>query len=217
MDPAGPVRTVVKVCGLTRLEDARVAREAGADWLGFVLKGDTPRCIEPEQAARIAGELPGATAVAVLVSPAPEEALDLARRARAQRVQLHRVDPLKWPESFPLPVVFAVPVAGDGSLEESLPPVRHLVLLDTAHRTLAGGTGERFPWETARVVAATRDVLLAGGLDADRVVAALETVRPFGVDASSRLETAPGLKDPEKVRRFVAAVRRWEQRQDDRT
>ena len=79
-----------------------------------------------------------------------------------------------------------------------------------------GGTGERFPWETARVVAATRPALLSGGLDALCVAAAIERVEPFGVDASSRLERAPGIKDAEKVRRFVAAVRAWDERHRDR-
>jgi len=216
VDPAAKSRrTVVKVCGLTRLEDARAARDAGADWLGFVLTGDTARRVEPERVAAIAASLPGATIVAVLVSPTPEEAATLARQARADRVQLHRVDPLAWPTDFPLPVTMAVGVERDGSLRETLPPLGPLVLLDAAHSALAGGTGERLPWETARVVAATREVLLAGGLDDACVGEALSEVRPFGVDASSRLEVAPGIKDPHKVRRFVAAVRRWEDEHRD--
>jgi phosphoribosylanthranilate isomerase len=205
-------RTVVKVCGLTRLEDARIASEAGVHWLGFVLKGDSPRLVSAETAGDIAAALPRAIVVAVMVSPSPDEALRLATTAHAARVQLHRVDAHTWPDDFPLPVSYVVPVADDGSLTEPLPAERHLVLLDTAHATLAGGTGERFPWETARVVAASRPVLLAGGLDAQNVAAAIERVRPFGVDASSRLEIAPGLKDPDRVRRFAAAVRACDDR-----
>ncbi|HEY6097336.1 MAG TPA: phosphoribosylanthranilate isomerase, partial [Candidatus Deferrimicrobium sp.] len=138
--------------------------------------------------------------------------LAIATRAGARRVQLHRVDPAAWPEDFPLPAAIAIPVARDGSLGEALPRPGHLAMLDTANERLAGGTGEIFPWETARIVAATRPVLLAGGLDAERVTGALERVRPFGVDASSRLERAPGIKDPDKVWRFVAAVRAWDER-----
>jgi phosphoribosylanthranilate isomerase len=203
-------RTIVKVCGITRLADARGALEAGADWLGFIVMGESPRLIEPEDARSIAANLPAAVTVAVMVAPTPDQALEIAKRSGARRVQLHRVDAATWPTDFPLPVAIAVPVAGDGSLSEALPPLRHLVMLDRAHETLAGGTGESVPWETARIVAATRPVLLAGGLDGDRVAAALERVRPFGVDASSRLERAPGVKDMEKVRRYVAAVRAWE-------
>ncbi len=122
-------------------------------------------------------------------------------------MQLHRVDPLAWPADFPLPVSFGVPVEPDGRINGALPPLPHLVLLDTAHPTFAGGTGERYPWHEAAALARTRDVMLAGGLSAANVAAAVAEVQPFGVDASSRLETAPGIKDPDLVRRFVAAVR----------
>jgi phosphoribosylanthranilate isomerase len=205
-------RTLVKVCGLTRLADARVAHDAGADWLGVILKHDGVRRIPVETAREITTALDGSVVVAVMVKPTPQEALDLATRAGARRVQLHGVDPLDWPEDFPLPVAFSIPVAEDGALTLTLPDSRHLVLLDTAQVSGAGGTGRSFPWDTARVVAATRDVLLAGGLAADNVGEALDASRPFGVDASSRLESAPGVKDETKVRAFVAAVRAWDER-----
>lgn len=210
-------RTIVKVCGITRIEDARAAVEVGADWLGFVLWDDSPRRIEPGRAAEIAAAVPEALAVAVMVAPTPDGAAVAAARAGAGRVQLHRVDPMAWPADFPLPVTFVVPVATDGLLGEALPATRYLVMLDTAHARLPGGTGERVPWETARVVAATRDVMLAGGLDGDCVAEALERVRPFGVDASSRLESSPGIKDADKVRRYVAAVREFDEREQHRT
>lgn len=200
-------RTIVKVCGITRLADAEVAIEAGAHWIGVILKHDGPRRVPPEVSREIARALPRAIVVGVLVSPTPDEALQLADRAHATRLQLHRVDSMRWPDDFPLPVTFSVPVAEDGSLTEPLPAEQHLVLLDTAHAVRAGGTGQTFPWEFARVVAAARPVLLAGGLDAGNVASAIERVRPFGVDACSRLESAPGHKDPARVRRFVAAVR----------
>ncbi len=205
-------RTVVKICGITRLEDARAAREAGADWIGFVLWSGSARAIDPARAAEIAAAVPGLTTVAVMVSVPPDRALALAGAAGATRVQLHRVDPFAWPRDFPLPAAFAIPVESDGSLTAALPPEPFLAMLDRAHDSLAGGTGETIPWETARVVAATRDVLLAGGLDDGNVAEAIERVRPFGVDSSSRLESAPGIKDADRVRRFVAAVRRCDER-----
>ena len=208
-------RTIVKVCGITRPEDARAAIAAGADWLGFILWEGSPRNVTPERMRAMTEPLESAVAVAVMVAPEPDQALKLAGRAGADRVQLHRVDPAAWPADFPLPVTFTVPVAPDGSLGAPLPALDHLVLLDTAHPRLAGGTGERFPWETARVVAATRPVLLSGGLDAECVAEAIERVQPFGVDASSRLERAPGIKDAEKMRRFIAAVRAWDERHPD--
>ena len=205
-------RTVVKVCGLTRLEDARHALDVGADWLGFVLWPGSPRRIDPEHAAEIVSALDGGVPVAVMVDPTPDEAMAMATRMGAARVQLHQVDPLAWPGDFPFPVAFAIPVSDDGTLVRALPLAGPLVMLDAADPVYVGGTGHRIPWDTARVVAATRDVLLAGGLDGDSVGSALEQVRPFGVDAASRLESRPGIKDPDKVRRFVAAVRDFDAR-----
>jgi phosphoribosylanthranilate isomerase len=212
---SGRRHTTVKVCGITRLEDARAAVEAGADWLGFVLWEGSPRRIDFGAARAIADALPGALGVAVLVAPTPDEALALAERTGARRVQLHRVDPAAWPGDFPLPVTFAVPVEPDGRLAGLLPVgTRHLVLLDTAHARLPGGTGRHFAWGAVTPLAAARPVMLAGGLDGESAAAAVEAVRPFGVDASSRLESAPGIKDPERVRRFVAAVRECDARLD---
>jgi phosphoribosylanthranilate isomerase len=207
-------RTIVKVCGLTRLEDARVAIDAGADWLGFVLHGESPRAADPGRAAEILASLPRATGVAVMVGPDPDTALAIATRAGARRVQLHRVDPATWPADFPLEASFVVPVERSGTLAAAAPPTRHLLMLDTAHATLAGGTGETLPWDAVATLAATRAVMLAGGLAADNVALALDQVHPFGVDASSRLEQSPGVKDAEAVRRYVAAVREWDERND---
>jgi len=205
-------RTLVKVCGLTSARDAAWALACGADWLGFVLHEPSPRALAPERAATILAGLPGAVGVAVIVGAGPDAALALARRAGAARLQLHGCDPAAWPADFPLPCAFAVGVGEDGALAGPPPPVPHLVLLDTAHATLPGGTGRTFPWSAARELASNRPVMLAGGLDGDNVAAALRAARPFGVDASSRLERAPGVKDPERVRRFVAAVRECDER-----
>lgn len=208
----GPRRTIVKVCGITRPEDARAAREAGADWLGLVLKGESPRLVSVARAAAIVAEAPERIMVGVMVGAPPEEALRLAREAGMQRLQLHLVDAAGWPADFPLPVAFAVTVDRDGQLSAPPPPLRHLLMLDTADALLPGGTGRSFPWDAAARIATGRPVLLAGGLDGGNVAAAIEQVRPFGVDASSRLESAPGIKDAEKVRRFVAAVRECDAR-----
>ena len=205
-----PGRTIVKVCGLTRLDDAHDARTAGADWLGFIVHGDSPRRVRPEYMSNVMTTLPGMTGVAVMVGVTPDEALTLAHRADAKRVQIHGVDPARWPADFPIPTTVSVPVAADGKLTAALPDPAHLVMLDTAHARLAGGTGATFPWETARVVARSRAIVLAGGLSGENVAAALEQVRPFGVDASSRLESEPGVKDLDRVRAFVAAVREWD-------
>lgn len=205
-------RTIVKVCGLTNAWDARAALDAGADWLGFIVAAASPRALEPQVAAEIVATLGDVTAVAVMANVTPEQALAHARAAGASRVQLHRVDPAGWPADFPLPCAFAASVDAGGALHGALPAAPHLLLLDTAHPTLAGGTGETFPWAAARELAAARAVMLAGGLDGGNVADAIAAARPFGVDASSRLEKEPGLKDHDKVRRFVAAVRECDER-----
>ena len=206
-------RTLVKVCGLTRLEDAKWALECGADWLGFIVHADGPRRIEPERVAAIVNELGGNAAgarwqpVAVMAGVGPDEALAFADRSHARRVQLHRADAARWPADFPLPCTFAVGVTPEGALLAGEPPAPHLLMLDTSIAGHEGGTGRTWPWAMARAIAERRDVLLAGGLHADNVAEAIHTLKPFGVDAASRLEARPGVKDPEKVRRYLEAVR----------
>ncbi len=200
-------RTVVKVCGLTRREDAAFALACGADWLGFVVHGGSPRRVEPEQAARIIEAVGGGIAVAVMVGVTPEQALDIARRSRAHRIQLHRVAPATWPADFPLPCAFAMGVTPEGEIVGEEPGVPHLVLLDTSYGNQAGGTGRTWPWEVARGLTDRREVMLAGGLSGANVAQAIRTLWPFGVDASSALELSPGIKDPERVRQFVTAAR----------
>jgi len=200
--------TRVKVCGLTRFEDARIALEAGADMLGFVVTGESPRRIDPEAAGEIVAALPRrAHAVAVMVGPTPDEALRHARTVGAASVQLHRVDPLAWPHDFPLPVAISVPVDAAGRLTIALPATHVMIHLDAADPDRAGGTGRTFPWESVIQIGSAHQIMLAGGLGPDNVAAAIEAVVPFAVDASSRLESAPGLKDARLVRRFLRAAR----------
>ena len=200
--------TIVKVCGLTRPEDAAWAIQCGADWLGFIVGAGGPRAIEPARAAEILASLPaGTVGVAVLAETGPDAALELARRSGAARLQLHRCDPAAWPAGYPVPCAFVTSVDAQGRARGPLAPAPHLPHLDTAHATLDGGTGLVFPWEHARALVGERAFLLAGGLGPDNVAAALAMARPFGVDASSRLESSPGIKDHDQVRRFVAAVR----------
>jgi phosphoribosylanthranilate isomerase len=201
-------RTIVKVCGLTHRDDAAWALGCGADWLGFVVRGESPRRIEPERAAELVEAAGGGVPVAVMVDVTPDEALDLARRARAERVQLHRVPPAAWPADFPLACTFAVGVGADGRLAGEEPPPRHLLLLDAVGPGRDGGTGRAWPWAAARALAARRNVMVAGGLSGENVAEAIRTLRPFGVDASSALESSPGRKDPDRVRRYVEAARR---------
>jgi phosphoribosylanthranilate isomerase len=125
-------------------------------------------------------------------------------------VQLHHADSARWPWDFPLPCAFAVGVTPEGVLVADEPPAPHLLMLDTSIGGHEGGTGRTWPWPVARAIAERRDVLLAGGLHAGNVAEAIHALKPFAVDAASRLESHPGVKDPEKVRRYVEAVRMLE-------
>jgi len=205
-DRASHPRTIVKVCGVTRLADARFAVESGADWIGVILHGDSPRRVSPERAAKIAAAIPGVPVVAVMVGVTPDHALEIARRAGALRVQIHR-PAAPWPAEFPLPAAIVVPVDRQGRLAADPPAAGHLLMLDTADPERAGGTGRRFPWYAAVAIARERLVMIAGGLTPANVAEAVRRVRPFAVDASSGLERAPGIKDSDLVRRFVLAVR----------
>jgi phosphoribosylanthranilate isomerase len=199
--------TVVKVCGLTRLEDAEAALAAGADWLGFIVAAGGPREIGAEGMAAIVERIPSAIGVAVMARLDPAAALELGRRAGAKRLQLHQVDPAGWPPDFPLPCAFVAAVDGEGHLHGTLASPPHLIQLDTADATRTGGTGRTFPWKRARGLTGGRPFVLAGGLGPDNVAAAIRIASPYGVDAASRLESAVGIKDPERVKAFVAAVR----------
>lgn len=205
-------RTIVKVCGLTNRDDAAHALACGADWLGFVVAAGGPREIAPERMAEILAALPGAIGVAIVADADPAGALAIARRAGASRLQLHRTRSRDWPADFPVPCAFVAGVDGEGRLHGEIAPEPHLVHLDTAHPTLTGGTGRTFAWDAARRLVGERAFALAGGLDELNVAAAITAAAPFAVDASSRLEREPGRKDPDKVRRFVAAVREIDER-----
>jgi phosphoribosylanthranilate isomerase len=205
-------RTIVKVCGITRLTDAAIALEAGADWLGFIVNAGGPRQIGAEGMAIILRSLPGAVGVAVLARVTPEESLQLAREAGATRLQLHHCDSSLWPADFPVPCAFVTGIDGEGVVHAPLAPTPHLVHLDTAHPALTGGTGMSFPWTRAREIVGERHFVLAGGLDGSNVARAIDAARPYAVDAASKLEASVGIKDPDKVRRFVAAVRESDER-----
>lgn len=176
--------TCVKVCGLTRLEDAAWAVECGADWLGFIVKANSPRSIAPAGAAAIL-RAPGRDRRGRDgVSPTPEEALELARACGAARLQLHRVDAAAWPADFPLPCTFGLGVGEDGSFHGAPPPpppdpARHRA------RHAGGRHGTDFSLNAAKQLALDRAVMLAGGLDGGNVADAIMAVRPYGVDAAS--------------------------------
>jgi phosphoribosylanthranilate isomerase len=202
------MRTRIKVCGVTRPEDARLAVALGVDALGFVFWPRSPRCVTAAQAAAIASMLPPIICtVGVFVDQPMEEIRRIAAEVRLNAVQLHGDEP---PASWSL--VPGVCIKAVGSGEAVTPasiaawPAGVYPLADALDRVRRGGTGQPADWVAAAAIARVRPTLLAGGLDAANVGDAIARVRPYAVDVSSGVEQSPGTKDPNRLRAFVEAV-----------
>lgn len=202
--------TWVKVCGITGLEDARAAAESGADAVGLLF-APSPRRVSVERAREISAALPaGVVKVGVFVDPAAGEVLRTAREAGLDYAQLHGDES---PETVAeirgggVGVVKALRVRDEGSLARMEDYAADLYLLDSWSAGARGGTGKRFDWSLAGEVRHCDNILISGGLTPDNVGEALGFFEPYGVDASSSLERAPGDKDEELVRRFVGAAK----------
>jgi phosphoribosylanthranilate isomerase len=201
---------IVKVCGVRDPEVAEVAIESGADWLGLVFEPRSPRFVDDESARRVASAVGGrADLVGVFVAPSVGVCEAAASRYGLSAVQVHGgVDP-DFVSACAVPVIRGFNVhASEAALTLQWWP-DCLVLLDSGapEGELPGGTGVRLDTAVAAEVAAHRRVILAGGLGPDNVGDAILAVRPEGVDASSGLESAPGHKDPDLVRRYVRNAR----------
>lgn len=195
--------TLIKICGITALEDALEACDAGADALGFNFWPRSPRYIDPERAARIIERLPGNVfAVGVFVDEPAERIEEIAAAAGIEIAQLHGgcgVPRLRWWKALE---------AGPELARQMEQFEAEAFLVDTPAGASRGGTGRTFDWSLVRGLPGR--VVLAGGLGPDNVKEAIAVARPWGVDACSRLESAPGRKDAARVREFVRAVREAE-------
>ncbi|HEY6509554.1 MAG TPA: phosphoribosylanthranilate isomerase [Vicinamibacterales bacterium] len=196
---------VIKVCGLTRAEDVDVAVRHGATAIGFVFWPQSPRAVTPDQAAALVARIPaGVERVGVFVNEGVAAIHAVVERAGLTCVQLHGDEPASYAAQLSQPHMRAM------SAEEALDtdwPFSTTLLLDAADRARRGGTGQRVNWEAAARVARQRPVVLAGGLTPDNVEAAIEQVAPIGVDVSSGVEDAPGVKNADKVAAFLARAR----------
>jgi phosphoribosylanthranilate isomerase len=196
----------VKICGVTRVEDALLAARLGADAIGFNFWPGSRRFIAPAAARVIVRALPPfVTAVGVFVDPTRDEALRAAEVSGIQVFQLHGDEPPDLVASLPLPVVKAIRVADRGALAALGRYEAQGFLLD-APTAGYGGSGERFDWAIAAEAARVARILLAGGLTPDNVGDAVRIVRPYGVDVASGVEREPGVKDEAKLAAFIQAA-----------
>jgi phosphoribosylanthranilate isomerase len=198
---------IAKVCGMTRVSDALHAVEHGATALGFVFWPRSPRFVDPFRAAAIINELPSTvTAIGVFVNQPIDDIQRIVVTSGVTAVQLHGDEPPAYAGALGWPVWRAVALQNANDTLASWPATT-TILLDAHDAIRRGGTGRTIDWHAAAQVAATRRVVLAGGLTPDNVQAAIETVRPEGVDVSSGVEDAPGVKNPDKVARFLERAR----------
>jgi phosphoribosylanthranilate isomerase len=209
--------TLVKVCGLRSLAEARIALEAGANLLGFIFWKPGKRYIAPSAAARVIAALRSESrewsAVGVFVDPTPDEVAAANDLCNFDFVQLSGNEPADVIGAMPRPTIKALHVrpgeegtAARMVTDDALGAERYL--LDTHADGLPGGTGRPFDWAALRAVGPR--CLVAGGLRPDNVASALASLAPFGVDVSSGVEFPAGGKDPRLIRAFLEAVRRYD-------
>lgn len=194
----------VKICGITHVEDALQACACGADALGLVFYPQSPRCVTPEQARAIIQALPPlVTVVGLFVNEEQQRIRQLAGDCGLDVIQLHGDEGADSCDFAPRRSIKALRVKDAASLGGHEEFRSSALLLDAWVAGAYGGTGERFNWDLAADIARRRPVILAGGLTPENVAAAVSTVRPYGVDVSSGVESAPGRKDPAKVAAFI--------------
>lgn len=198
--------TAVKICGITRAEDAEVAVVSGASFLGFVLWPGSPRHVTLARVKAITATLPRDVApVGVFVNPSGDE-INRAAEAGVRVAQIHG-SAVEWIGRIgdEIRVIRAVHLAGKpGAIEPNWPDGD--LLLDAHDARRHGGTGRTIDWSRARLVAESRTVFLAGGLTPRNVGEAIKQVRPFAVDVASGVESRPGIKDHALLRAFIAAA-----------
>lgn len=220
LPPMSKIR--VKICGITNLEDARVALEAGADLLGFILYPKSPRFVEPAAIADIlkairdqspVSHLP--KTVGVFVNEPAERILAILDQTGLDYAQLHSDEPPAMLAQLAGRAFKALrPTSSQEALSQAAtfaplgPPSGPTLLIDAYDPNAYGGTGQRADWKAAAAIAQRHPgLLLAGGLTPANVAAAIRTVRPWGVDVSSGVEAAPGCKDHAQVRAFIQATK----------
>ena len=205
--------TRIKICGITRIQDALAAAEAGADAIGLVFYPPSPRAVSVETAQEIVANLPPfVTAVGLFVNETAAEIDRIYKRVGLDLLQLHGDETPQFCAGLGVPFLKALRVKPSDNVAELMSPWRDArsVLLDAFKDGVPGGTGEVFDWSQVPSSQAVR-IVLAGGLTPGNVYDAVHASRPAAVDVSSGVEAAPGRKSPEKIAAFVSAVRSADQ------
>ncbi len=200
----------IKICGMTRPEHVRSAVAAGAHAIGLVFVDSSSRYVTIAQAAALAADVPPfVAAVGLFVNPTAQQVRAVLQGVALQCLQFQGDETDAFCSSFGLPYIKAVRVSAPVNGAELAARYANAqgIHLDAAVTGRAGGTGQRFDWDWFPSGNA-KPWILAGGLDADNVVAAVRRLRPFAVDVSTGVESAPGIKDPQRIAAFCAAVRR---------
>ncbi|MCH8077393.1 MAG: phosphoribosylanthranilate isomerase [SAR324 cluster bacterium] len=197
----------VKICGLTRLEDALHAEACGAHALGFIFWEHSPRAVTPAAAAAIIAALhPFTVKVGVFVNEETGRINEIAERCRLDRIQLHGGEPYETLAALNRPAYRAFRLKDEAALFAAEQAPDRWMMVDTHDPALVGGTGRPANWNWAARLAKSRSIVLAGGLSAGNVQAAIDAVNPAAIDAASSLEAAPGHKDPARVEAFFTAL-----------
>lgn len=214
--------TMVKICGITCVEDGLAAARAGADLLGFVFYPPSPRSIAPQRAMKIISAVSRAgyavQSVGVFVDESVAHVQQITALCGLDHVQLHGSESPQLVARLArdgLSVIKAARIAGNESLRELRRYSPHFYLLDSYLPGTPGGSGATFDWRIASLAKDLGPFLLAGGLTPDNVATAVRAVRPWGVDVSTGVESSPGRKDHAKMRRFIAATKRYDRRRNE--
>lgn len=202
------MRTRVKICGITRIQDAEACANAGADAIGLVFYPPSPRLVSIEMATEIVNRLPAfVTTVGLFVNADKQEVNEVLTKVKLDCIQFHGDEDVGYCEQFNRPYIKAIRMAQDTDVEvlaDEYASARAL-LLDTYVENVAGGTGKTFNWD--RVPQNCRKpIILAGGLTPDNVVEAIKTAKPYAVDVSGGVEQAKGIKDAAKIKKFIKEV-----------
>jgi phosphoribosylanthranilate isomerase len=204
--------TLIKICGIARLEDGRAALRAGADWLGFIRWPASPRYRSVEEHAAIAAALRAEAGrafqvVGVYVDAPPESIESEIAAIGLDRVQLHGEETLEAARGLSRPAIKVIKIRDAESIARADDYPEMDLLADTADPILPGGTGRAYDPRFLIELTRRRRVFVAGGLNPENVGRVVALLRPWGVDVSSGVESSPGVKDAAKVEAFVAAVR----------